>query len=949
MLEGPITASGAEGPTGGARGAAPMRVVDLDAPAPFVLPVISEDGDVPDVGPIAKEYLTSVRSSLRDWHDRGAGGTAVVERYTQAIDRLIRFLFDAATAAYRRRYVQLDQRCSVVAQGGYGRGELNPQSDVDLLFLYPHKVTPYVETVTEKILYSLWDTRLQVGHAVRNVRECVRLAGTDLKIKTALIDARYVCGDGVLGEDLERALDREIKPRATQKFFREKLLESENRHHQYGDSVYLLEPQIKEGAGGLRDLHTALWVAKIKFKVSSLRELAVKGVMSAGEIAELEEARAFLFRVRNSLHFLTGMHQDQLTFEAQEIVAENLGYRAEEGDPMKAVEVFLKDYYLHASTVTRFSQAIIDRSVNPPRPYRLIGRMMARTIRPGVQIIAGELNVTNGAIFEEDPTELVRLFADGQAHGVRMAPHLADLVRKSASLLDGYQSDPRVTGTFVSILRASSRVYETLHEMHKLGVLAQILPEWAHLLCLVLHDFYHIYTVDEHSLMGVRELEKLKTGERTDEAPLLTQVMREVDKVELLFLGMLLHDSGKGLGGGHSEKGAAFARQIAARLHLNEDDATELEFLVRRHLEMSHLAQRRDIHDDKLVADFARLVGTPETLRRLYLLTYADMRATGPKVWNNWKGMLLDETYLRVQEAFSRGFEPEDRAARRERIRERAIDTVRAERGDAAAEECAVLLHGMPDSYFLTTPEALIPEHWTMARRLDAEGGLVTAVAHYPRSEYSEFTVVTRDRPGLFAILTGVLAASGMNIVGARIATSSDGTVVDAFRVSHLERREVALDDGRWQRVRDRLEEVLAGRQELAELVERAERPGILDRKMGPRAATEVVVDNEVSEDYTVLDIYTHDRVGLLHRIANVLFALGLDIHLAKITTNVDQVLDVFYVTEADGRKSARGEEIRSTLVEALRDAREPGSGKPGSGAAGSGGAGSGAAAAVPA
>jgi [protein-PII] uridylyltransferase len=898
------------------------EAADLAPPAAFELPEVppGRDGSR-EASRIARELLATVRTSLREWHDRGAGGTALVERYTHEIDRLVKFLFDAATATYRRRYVQLDQRCAVIAQGGYGRGELNPHSDIDLLFLYPYKVTPYVETVTEAVLYALWDMRLQVGYAVRNVRECVRLAASDAKIKTALLDARFVCGDAALGGELDRALEREIKPRATQKFFREKLLESELRHHQYGDSVYLLEPQIKEGEGGLRDLHTALWIAKIKFKIASLRELAVKGVMSASELEELEVARDFLFRVRNALHFIVEAHQDQLTFEVQELVAANLGYREAEGDPMKAVEHFLKDYYLHASTITRFARAIVDRSVNPPRPYRLIGRMMARTIRSGVQIVAGEINVTSRAVFEEDPTELVRLFADAQAHGVRIARHLADLIRANAYRLDErVRADLRVTESFLAILRAPARVYETLHEMHDLGVLEGLLPEWDHLRCLVLHDSYHIYTVDQHSLMGVRELERLRSGERGEVAPLLTQVMREVDRVELLFLGMLLHDSGKGLGGGHSEKGAAFARDIAARLALNEDDTHELEFLVSQHLVMSHLAQRRDIHDDKLVIDFARSVGTPETLKRLYLLTYADMRATGPKVWNNWKDMLLAETYMRVQEVFSRGLEPEDRAARVARIRERVLAEVLAERGVEAVRECGAFLATMPDSYLISTPESLIADHWEMVRRLDREGLLETSVLHVPQCEYSEFTVVTRDRPGIFALLTGVLAASGMNVVAARISTSADGIVVDAFRVSHLERREMAMDDGRWQKVRERLEAVLAGRESLAELMARAERPGILDRRYAPRVANEVVVDNGGSETHTVLDVYTHDRVGVLHRIAETLAKLGLDIHLAKITTNVDQVLDVFYVTESDGRKSDRVDEIRSALFEALRE-----------------------------
>lgn len=901
-------------------GAGARASAQVSAAAPPELPALPDPGAAEDLGRVSREFVDQTRDLLHRWHDAGASGVAVVESWTRAVDQLIEFLFDAATAAYRRRYVQLDQRCAVLAQGGYGRGELNPQSDIDLLFLYPHKVTPYVETVNEKILYTLWDTRLQVGFAVRNVTECVRLAATDLKIKTALIDARYVCGDRPLAEEFDRALERDIKPRATAKFFREKLNESQERHHEYGDSVYLLEPQLKEGQGGLRDLHTALWIAKIKFKVSGLRELAVKGVMNATELAEIEHARDFLFRVRNAMHFLTRSHQDQLTFDLQEQVAINLGYAASGNGNLKPVERFLKDYYLQASIVTRFAQAIIDRSVNPPRPYRLIGRMMARTIRPGVQIVAGELAVTSSDIFVEDPTELMRVFADAQRHGVNFSSSLADLVRTCAHLLgDAQREDPRVVAAFLAILRSPYRVYETLHEMHKLGVLSRMIPEWEHLRCLVLHDLYHIYTVDEHSLMGVREIERLRNGEYADASPLLTQAMREVERVELLFLGIMMHDSGKGLGGGHSEKGAKFAVDLARRLGLNEDDAHELEFLVQNHLVMSHLAQRRDIHDDKLIREFATLVGTTETLKRLYVLTYADMRATGPKVWNNWKDMLLGEAYLRVADAFARGLEPEDRGARIARIESRVLAGARATRD---ADTVAALEHftaSMPDIYFLTTPEALMADHAVLVRRARLEG-LATSVAHNEAYEYSEFTVATPDRPGLFAILTGVLAARGMNIVGARIATSEDGIALDAFRISHLERRAVALDEDRWIKTRELLDDVLAGRRDLAEVMARAEKPGLLDKKRVPRVATEIVVTNEVSDEYTVVDVYTHDRVGLLYRIAQALYALKLDIHLAKISTNVDQVLDVFYVTEADQTKSTRVDEIRSALAAALRE-----------------------------
>lgn len=879
---------------------------------PAVLPPV--DGAA-ELGPAARAYVGETREQLRAWHDAGAGGTDVVRAFSNAIDDLVRWLFDCGTASFRSRYVQHDQSCAVLAQGGYGRRELNPHSDIDLLFVYPHKMTPYVETITESILYALWDTRLAVGHAVRTVKECVRIAGEDLTAKTALVDARYLCGETSLRDDFLRALEREIKPRATARFFREKLRESETRHHAYGDSVYLLEPQIKEGQGGLRDLHTALWIAKIKFKITDLRELAVKGVLNSQELADIEAARDFLFRVRNALHFLTGTHQDQLTFDLQEPVAENLGYEEREGDQLKPVEHFLRDYYLQATEVTRFANAIIDRSVNPPGPYRLIGRMMARTIRPGVRIVAGELNITEGDVFQRDPKEILRVFADAQRHGVRVAPALADQIRSEAQRIgEEERADPELIEIFLGILRSPYRVYETLHEVHKLGVLARVLPEWEHLLCLVLHDYFHIYTVDEHSLMGIRELERLRSGERAEALPLLTAVMREVDKVELLFLGMMLHDIGKGLGGGHSEKGAELARQIAGRLGLNQDDAAELEFMVRNHLVLSHLAQRRDIHDEKLVHEIARMVGSPESLKRLYLLTYADMRATGPQVWNNWKDMLLGETYLRVNEVFERGFEPEGRAARVRRIQERVRGGVQSERGEEAAERLDHFLHSMPDYYFLRTPEHLIPKDALLLERVRGGEELSLRVTHYDDREFTGFTVATRDRPGLFSTITGVLAASGMNIVGARISTSTDGIAVDSFRISHMERREIVLDDDRWQRVRQLLEDVLAERKEIDGVLARARKPGLLDTRKPRPTAHGVGVDDTSSEEFTIVDVFGRDRVGLLHDIARTLFEFGIEIHLAKISTAVDQVLDVFYVTETDGSKTLRGEEIRAAL-----------------------------------
>ena len=449
-----------------------------------------------------------------------------------------------------------------------------------------------------------------------------------------------------------------------------------------------------------------------------------------------------------------------------------------------------------------------------------------------------------------------------------------------------------------------------------------MIPEFGHLDCLIAHDPFHIYTVDHHSLMGVRELERLRAGEFAKTMPHLTQVMREVERPEFLFLGMMFHDVGKGHGHDHSGRGARMMHDIATRLGLNEDEGAACEFLVRYHLLMSHLAQRRDMHDDQLVIDFCRTVGTLENLHRLYLLTYADMRAVGPGVWSTWRDTLVTELYVRAREFFAKGvFEAEDPAARAARLQGRVRETA----PPAAIPALDVLFRTMPASYFLTTPEETIVAHAELRRQFgerEAAGerpAVATQLGHVPEREYTEFAVCTRDRAGLFAMLSGVLAAHGLNILAARITTSRDGVALDVFRLSH-EGSDIALDAERWERVEHALRGVLGGEIDVEALVERSRRPSRFARPRRP-VPTRIEIDNTVSREHTVLDVYTADRVGLLFTITNCLYHLGLEIHLAKITTMVDQVLDVFYVTDHQGRKiedPARLEAIREALTRAL-------------------------------
>ncbi len=889
---------------------------------PVLAPPPGLEAFVPDgsLGRQAREYLRRVRAVLYERHRAGASGEEVVRAYTGAVDHLITSLYALAVADYAARYVRLDQRVAVIAQGGYGRGELSPCSDIDLLFLYPRRLEPFAETVAEKILHALFDTGIEVGNALRNLRQCVRLAAADLTVKTALLDARFLCGDVELYREFLALMDANVVRRSPGRFFREKIAEYDKRHHLYGDSVYILEPQLKEGKGGLRDLHTALWLARVRFKTNNLEELVRKGVLTEAELREIKTARDFLWRVRNWLHFLSGRHLDQLTFEYQEKIAAALGYV--DGKDLRAVERFMRAYYMHASTIERFATEMIERCLEQPRPYRALYRLVGRQIRPGVWIANRALSVSDPKVLAEDPVNMLAIFRDAQRHGAKLSNGTRRLLRNHLHLVDGeFRRSRAAAEVLLDILRWKSDVYETLVEMHKLGVFDAYVPEFGHLLCMVQHDLYHIYTVDEHSLIGVRELERLREGAYKEEAPLLTQVVREIDKVEVLLLAVLFHDIGKGQGGRHSERGAAIARRIARRLHMNADDVHQLGFLVENHLLMSHLAQRRDIHDPRLVIEFAKRVENLDTLKKLYLMTFADMKAVGPKVWNNWKGTLLADLYLAAVEVFEKGtFVEEARETRLERIKRRVARVLEAQ--GVSREHIAHFMRAMPARYFLSTPEDAMPQHCAMLARLDGRR-LVAAVRHFPERECTEFTVATYDRPGLFATITGVLAAAGMNVVRASITTSNDGRALDVFCISHGERADVTQDTDRWERVVNTVERALRGEVEVDQLIASAQPPAFMTKKFVPRVETAVEVDNGVSEEFTVLDVYTQDRLGVLYTITDLLYHLGLSIHLAKITTNVDQVLDVFYVTDTRGRKilePERLEEIRAVLERRLRE-----------------------------
>lgn len=843
-----------------------------------------------------RKYVEAGRKRLFDWHRAGVSGTDVVVAYGQMVDLLLRHLFETAQREYLAHYPTLSERCTMIAQGGYGREELNPYSDIDLLFLYGWTVTPYVEFVTEKVLYALWDGGLQVGHATRDISSCMRLAERDLVSHTTMIDSRYLAGDETLYAEFAAALESRLAPARKARFVRQKLAEYHKRHQQYGESVFLLEPDIKEGQGGLRDVHTSVWIARAQWGVKSLREFASAGLLSERDLEILEWGVDFLWRVRNELHFLCAKHQDQLTFELQERVAPALGFAPEEN--LRAVETFMRAYYLHAAEVSRVSGLVIHRAM-AHSPHQDREKISGHEIRPGLRISKRTLALSSKATDTLDAAGLVEIFAVLQKYRVEMGQDSRELLRARVETLGKDLCRSReANAALLRILRAKDWIYETLLEMHRCNVLDALVPEFGRLRCMALHDLYHIYTVDQHLMRAVREFERLKAGEFKETLPLLSQLAREADRVEVLILGILFHDIGKGQGGGHSEIGRDIVLRIAQRLEFNFDDTELLSFLVLHHLLLTGTAFRRDIEDEKVVQDLAQAVQSTTNLKLLYLLTYSDMRAVGPDVWNNWKASLLQDLVshtLHLLEQDEKGErETPNRTLRVQRIQARILERLAPEFGEDAVRR--FFLDAMPERYFLNTPEEEMPFHFRLLRRLKGER-FFTAVRHRPADDYTELVVCAKDQPGLFASITGVLVVMGLDILSARIHTRRDGLILDVFRISHLGCKEVVMEPGRWSRMELTLDRVLKGEVDVAELVAKSGRPFFL-RRSAPRVPTLIEVDNDASDDFTIIEVYTQDRMGILFTIAYRLYQLGLSIYLAKISTNVDQVADVFYVAD---------------------------------------------------
>ena len=869
-----------------------------------------------------KERLEEFRSALKERHLSGWRGIETVRMNSKFFDSLICFLYERAKSHYYSRYPRLDFPLAILAVGGYGREDMCVQSDLDLLFLYHYKVTPFVEAVTEEILYQLWDLGLTVGHAVRNVKEAVSYAGDDPTVRTALIDYRLVCGNMEFFESIQNNLDSFLLYSGGDRFIEERIKDMRARHEKYGDVVYLLEPNIKEGKGGLRDLHTALWALKVKYKARSLRELVMKGVITKRSEKNYYYIMDNFFRIRNHMHFLTGRKNDIITFDIQEELARFWGYR--DRGIIRGTERFMRFYYILATLSHQLAGEVIEeveKFLVERKGFHIFPRRRS-VVNTHFVTYNSKLYVGNSRSFFKSPPLLMNIFENSQTTATPLSSQAKRRIKKVLNVVnDDFRWDKDVAMGFRSLLERGKGVRRILMDMNECRFLGRYIPEFSHLYFRAQQDIYHRFTVDVHSIMAASVLPEIESrigahGDVSEEERYFKSIYEEVDNRALFLMTVLFHDIGKGLGRGHSKIGEKLVASIMKRFAFTEEEIEDSTFLVLNHLEMSNIAQRRDMHDIEMIYNFARSVGSARRLHMLYLLTYCDLRSVGEDSWNEWRSMLIRELYEKGLNIIEQG---EFKLPPFHSILTKKKEHISESLSGFDINEKDAFLEEVPERYILSTPEDRIYGHFMLLR--DYKGEPIITLKNYPDMKFSEIFVICKDSHALFAKITGVVAAHNVNILGANVSTSKHNIALDTLQVNYL--GESLTDRTKVRRLKRDLKRVISGDLEVEPLLKKRLSSKRRKTKILKYRPTRVSIDNETSSRYTIVDIFTYDRVGLLYDISRTLSSLGYEIYLSKISTKGDQVADVFYLVDSGGNKVTNErdlEKLRDSLLSAVEE-----------------------------
>jgi [protein-PII] uridylyltransferase len=799
-----------------------------------------------------------------------------LRQHSQVADGLVRKAFQNAQSQVSAPSVCL------IAIGGYGRAELAPHSDIDFLLLYSSPQKEQLPPLVEKILYPLWDLGLDVSCSSRSINECLKMAQSDLHIKTSLIDGRYLDGEYEFFRNLYRLFTKEVLHQKVQKFAEALAKDLYLRHQKYEDPAYALEPNIKEGEGGLRDFQFGRWLIRAKYKTDRW-----DSILFPDHSRMLDKSLEFLWAIRNQLHLLNERKQDDLTFELQEKIAPILGF----SQGTMGVEEMMRQYHLSTQRISNFVQDILERGLHEPSwAKKAFYFFQRKKIDENFGIAYGELHLLDPMVFKRDPTQLMILFDHCQTHGAKMDFRIEEGVMEALPFIDDrFRHSEKVNQTFLSILRKGESVDTLLRKMHELGFLSRYIPEFSEIEGKVHYDLYHVHPVDIHSIFAVGELVRLREGFYQKEYPLLTSLIKEIEKSDILLLTTLLHDIGKGTEGNHLFVGAEICRRIGNRMGLSAEDRDLIGFLVSCHLFMIETAFRRDLHDEQVILRFANEIKNINQLKMLYLLTFADIKAVGPEAWTSWKNTLLVELFLKTSRFFERNAITGPFLKRDEMIK-KLQEFLPPEIISEYAEH-------LPDRYLSCYSAGDIVHHIEMARSVEKE--LLLVGWETEKEIRAKVTICTKDRYGLFSKITGAMFLNRLNILEAQIHTWENGIALDTFWIE-----DVTKDiERRLQQFKNDLKEILSENVPLKDLLSKRNETNGIKQKIMPRVSGEVKINNQDSDFYTIVEVIGEDRIGILHEITDALTDFGCDIHFARISTLGNQIVDVFYVQDELGEK----------------------------------------------
>lgn len=836
------------------------------------------------VGPadITEKYTVGLTELKKDYFRKPAGRELTSKR-SDLIDAVVIDLFDKAIDNARLKVDPTQQGIAIIALGSYGRRELCPFSDIDLMVLHNLKDKSLITQISEKIFYPLWDLGLQIGHGTRTIKESLNLASTNFELQTALLDTRLIAGDADLFRKLQDSLLRRFRSQSARRFLQNILKEGDARHTQYGQAAYLLEPDIKEGEGGLRDIHAIIWASKGLLGYSSPRELVKSGYLTDFDAGALEDGLEFLLLVRNHLHYISGRENDRLFFEHQGEIAKALGFK--DGNGISGIEKFMRSFYTHASAIELISRSFWEQIKSDFLPTK-----------------DKRLSLTNPAEITEHPGADMKLFRRAVKESLPIDYKRLSIIREGLEKSENPAAwTQNIRDDFFAIISSGKMALPILEIMDYIGVLSRYIPEWSYVRCLPQYDSYHLYTVDMHLFLTIAEIQKMGAGRYDKVNPLLKQVYKEVGQKDLLYLASLLHDIGKGLGKSHSEKGEKIARKICVRMGLPPKECETVGFLVGNHLLLSDIALRRDLDDENEIIDLAEKVIDEERLKMLYLISVADSMATGPKAWDTWKENLLREIFYKVIRIIRSGEYTNKKSI--ERIRKTSAKVKQALTPKYGEAEVGRFLDQMPHSYLLAQSGEDIVEHFELMRKHKNKS---ITIAAKQREGMREIILVASDQPGLFYKVSGALALHGINILGAHIYTRSDGVALDIFKVEGYFEHDISNE--KWHKISRDIKRALEGKIALDYRI--AEKANRYQSKEALKRPSKVDIDNSSSDFYTIIEVHAQDRIGLLYTITRVMHDLNLDIHLAKVSTNVDKVIDVFYVWDIFGQKLSDEEQI---------------------------------------